>query len=305
MKIINFLIFAGLLFSSARCAIAALSIVTIMDTDKKETFGECLQNFKKYFTDKGISVTFTDFLLEKEDPKALIAKIGSEKRTLIAVFGKKSLSFATTDLPQNTPVVFGMVYSYDNAIRSNATGVTMNISYEKRLSIIKEMIPSTIRLGILYTNSGKPDLQGLPEACKQNNLQLVEKIITSENEFPAAIHDISQKIDCFLIVLDSTLYFSQTIKLLLLESMKSNIPVVGFNQFFTQSGCILSMECDYADLGLQIGKIAEKILGGQTPESIAVQPPNKIYTSINTLIANRIGKTIPAEAAKKASKVFP
>ena len=66
-----------------------------------------------------------------------------------------------------------------------------------------------------------------------------------------------------MVILDSKVYFSQTIRLLLLESMKNKVPVVGLSSFFTKAGAVISFDSDFKDMGAQAAEISAKVLSGK------------------------------------------
>ena len=52
-----------------------------------------------------------------------------------------------------------------------------------------------------------------------------------------------------------------------------NIPVVGFNEWFTENGAILSFSLDYQAIGRQTEELAQKILReGNLPEPLIQEP---------------------------------
>jgi len=58
------------------------------------------------------------------------------------------------------------------------------------------------------------------------------------------------------------------------------------------------------EMGRQAAGFVDKILKGQKPENLSVEPSKKFDLIINFRTANAIGLTIPPEMLKKADKVI-
>ena len=106
--------------------------------------------------------------------------------------------------------------------------------------------------------------------------------MNSEAEFADALNSVLPGSDCFLAILDPKLYFSQTIRLLLLESMKNKVPVVGLSSFFTKAGAVISFDSDFKDMGAQAAEISAKVLSGKKVADIRPVYPRKYKYSFRT-----------------------
>ena len=82
------------------------------------------------------------------------------------------------------------------------------------------------------------------------------------------------------------------------------MPIIGLNKYYTQIGALMSVECDYEELGRQAGRMVERILAGEPPSAIGIESPKKFSVSLNLITAQKCGKKIPQEFISKAKKVF-
>jgi ABC-type uncharacterized transport system substrate-binding protein len=103
---------------------------------------------------------------------------------------------------------------------------------------------------------------------------------------------------------DSKIYFVQSIKYLLLEGVRRKFPIVGLSSFFTKAGTVMSMECDYKDIGKQTAEVAELVLKGSDPSTTKISVPRKVVYSLNLQVAERIGRHFPQKLIDGASEVF-
>lgn len=82
------------------------------------------------------------------------------------------------------------------------------------------------------------------------------------------------------------------------------MPVIGLSSTYTKAGAFVSFEGNYHDIGSQVGEIALRVLGGEKPENIAPARPRTVQFSLNLLVAERMGITIPSDIIKESSEVF-
>jgi putative tryptophan/tyrosine transport system substrate-binding protein len=284
--------------------LAAAANISIIADAKNEVFNETISGFNKYFSEKGVKADFPVFILDKRAPAVLSRRIKEMKNGLIFAVGKKSLDFAVREFSADTPVVYAMVSDYKQNNAQKVTGINLWISNEKKVVTLKEIFPDANKIGVIYSASFRKMAKGINRSIEKNGMKYYEVVIESDKDFVAAVKQILPKIDYFLMVADNSVYYNVTIELLLLESIKYNVPVIGLNRSFTQSGAIMSMECDYFDMGLQGGQIAGRIINGESPNSIPIQVPRKVGISLNLAVAEKIGKKISQEIIIKASKIF-
>jgi len=280
---------------------ASISVVSDFDNDSAK---EIVTRLQSYLSGKNIKTTLTQYLLEKEDRPALTQKINSAKNDIIFVIGRKSLEYAARDFSSNTPVVFTVVADYKVEDSQKVAGITLGVPDEKKISLIKEILPDTSRVGVIYSNSFRVKAEGLQQAVEKHGLKYVENVINSEQDFVSALTNMLPNIDCFIMFPDDKIYFSTTMKLLFFESLKRNVPVIGLNKYYTQMGAVCSVECDTEELGKQAGRMVERILAGESPNAIGIESPKRFSTSINLITAQKCGRKIPQEAVNDAQKVF-
>jgi len=223
---------------------------------------------------------------------------------VIFAIGRYSLTLAAKEFSSKTPVVYTLVVDYEPNISQKVAGVAFYIPNDNKIGIIKETLPDTAKIGFIYSTNYTPMAVGLKQSIEKHGMKYIENVIDSDKGFSIALNNVLPNIDCFLIVPDDKIYYSSTIKLLLFEGIKNNVPIIGLNKSFTQMGATLSIECDYEDLGGQVGRIFERIHKGESPNTIGIEFPRKFSTSLNLLSAQKCGKNVSREAVNKANKIF-
>jgi putative ABC transport system substrate-binding protein len=282
---------------------SAANISVVSDFDNESSV-EIVAGLQSYLAAKNIQTSLIQYLIEKEDPAALTQKINSRKNDIIFVIGRRSLDYAAKNFSAGTPVVFTVVADYKVDGGKEIAGITLQVPNDKKAVAIKEVLPNASRVGVIYSNSFQSKTEGLQQAIEKNGMKYVENTIDSEQDFSHAVENMFPNIDCFVVLPDDKIYFSTTVKLLLLQSAKMNIPIVGLSKYFTQMGALMSVECDYTELGKQSGRIVERILAGESAGSIGVEAPRKFRISLNLKTAQKYGKKIPQEVIDKAKPVY-
>jgi putative ABC transport system substrate-binding protein len=180
----------------------------------------------------------------------------------------------------------------------------MDIPVEMKISGIKKAFPNIKRLGMLYSPNSMAAYRDIAAECAKHGLALDAKEVNSEDEFSPALSAVLSDSDCFLVTLDTKVFFSQTIRLLFLESLKRKVPVIGLSSFFTKAGAAMSFDSDYKDVGRQSGEMASKVLAGEKISAIKPSHPRKYVYSLNLATAEKIGIVFPQNVVREAVEVF-
>ena len=111
------------------------------------------------------------------------------------------------------------------------------------------------------------------------------------------------KVDCLNNLTDNTLV--QGLATVLDKANAANIPVFGSEVEQVKNGCLASMGLEYVDLGVQTGKMAAKVLKGESKASeMNFELISQCGLYINTTVADQLGITIDEDYAKTAVETF-
>ena len=292
-----------LVFPTAWCYATKRVVVTVVFPSDVEAYQQAWNGFKEFFDEKGVSLWASEYDLKQDEPAEVYSRINKERPDIVLTLGTKASKLAKEKI-KDIPVVFCMVFDPQKITALNITGVSMEIPAKIKLQGIKRILPHTKKIGLIYSPGSTPAYEEISLLCSSIGFEIVRRKIDSEEEFPDALKDISHKIDCFLMIPDSKIYFLKSVEYLLLESLRKGFPVVGLSSHYTKAGALFSFDCDYNDLGRQAAKITLKILNGEKPANIKPSNPKKINLSLNRSAAERLGIKIPSQITKEASEVF-
>ena len=193
-------------------------------------------------------------------------------RALVAV-GPRALDFL---LPRakTVPLLFGMVMNPAalDAARDDLCGVSLNLPIAGQLTAIRKQLPAVQRLGVLYdpANNQSWFARATDLAATLPEFQLVPLPVTSRAERLNIVADFSA-VDALLFIPDKTIISQAVIRYVIEQAFLRRLPVVGYNQFFLDSGAALGFVIDYRQVGRQVAGRLSGLLSGQTCGGI--RPP--------------------------------
>jgi putative ABC transport system substrate-binding protein len=137
-----------------------------------------------------------------------------------------------------------------------------------------------------------------------SGFEILTKQVNSIDAVYRAVRDFRPQIDCLMIIPDQTVYSLQSVQDILLFCLRENLPVAGLSSKFVKAGALFSLSCDYKELGKKSGELAVRIFNGAKPSDIPYENPEKHELSLNLIVAERIGVTIPKELIEEADNVY-
>lgn len=273
------------------------SVAAVMASDAPP-FQQALDGFSETVKKGGVSLKLSKYALKDAASEDVLSKIKSERPDIVLAMGSKALETARREI-KNVPVLVLMVMDPRAITGENVFGVSLDIRPELKVEEARRIFGRSKRIGTVYSAKTAPDYARAFPA----ELKVVKRTVGSEAELMDAFRRISGEIDFFLMLPDPAIYSANSIKQLMMESMRSRIPVIGLSSSYVSAGAVLSLDCDYADLGRQAGEMALEIFGGGEPGD-RVQAPRKIRFSLNAVTAKLCGLEIPKAAAAEAAEVF-
>ena len=245
----------------------------------------------------------------------LAAELVGLKVDIIVTSGPIQTPFvkkATSSIPivmafDNDPVGNGFV---DSLARpgGNTTGLSTyapEIS-QKRLGLLKEIIPRLSRVAVLGNSSEPGDAQMLREARKaatQLKVMLQYLDILSPRDIETAFQNAhKERAEAVLKLTNpiATQHRAQVIK----HAEEYRLPAIYDRAEFVEDGGLMSYGVSSTDLFRRAATYVDKILKGFKPAELPVEQPTKFELVINLKAAKQIGMTIPQSVLFRAAKVI-
>jgi len=205
------------------------------------------------------------------------------------------------------PVASGLVASLARP-GENITGLTVLVPElsGKRLELLKEAIPSVIRVAALW-NPANPAQElvwkEIQAAAQELRLQLQSLEVRSANDFDIAFEAVLRERTQALIPSPEPLINTQ-LKRIVEFAAKNRLPAMYGGPEVVDAGGLMSYAPNYTDHYRRTATYVDKILKGTKPADLPVEQPTKFEFVINLKTAKQIGLTIPPNVLARADRVI-
>ena len=227
----------------------------------------------------------------------------------IATPSAQALASAARNIPLvfsavTDPVGAKLVKSMDKANGGNTTGVSDLSPINSHMELIKQIVPTAKKLGVIY-NPGEANSVTLVELVNkhapENGMEVVEAGAPKSSDVLAAARSLVGKVDVIYVPTDNTVVsaFEAVIKV----ATQSKIPVISADTDSVKRGAIAAQGFNYYDLGRQTGMMVADILNGKKAGDIQPQGVSKTELYVNPEAAKSMGVTLSEELIKSAKEV--
>ena len=205
------------------------------------------------------------------------------------------------------PVALGLVKSLKRP-GGNVTGVaafSLQMT-ERRLQILKEMVPKARRVTIFYDANNRysqENFLSVKKAAVKLKLEVEERAIKSADELRKSITNLQQGEGDTLFHIPDDLIESQA-DFIIEAAREKRWPTMFSDESLVTKGGLASYEPSYYQMGRVGARLADKILKGAKPQELPVEKAGKFDLLINLRTANGIGLSIPGDLLKRADRVI-
>jgi ABC-type uncharacterized transport system substrate-binding protein len=219
---------------------------------------------------------------------------------------------ATTTIPivfsvADDPVRLGLVASLARP-GGNLTGANVfNTELgTKRLGLLRELVPSAVRVAVLVDPSSpgaETVLRDTEAAAHAMGLQIQIHNASTSAEINAAFTSFARELPDALVFGGGSIISSRRVQLVQLTAYH-RLPAVFTNREFPEIGGLMSYGSDPDDAWRQMGAYAGRILKGAKPSDLPVVQAAKFELVINTETARMLGLTVPPLLLTIANEVI-
>ncbi|TKW80198.1 MAG: hypothetical protein DI543_01250, partial [Bradyrhizobium icense] len=223
----------------------------------------------------------------------------------------KAFLAATTTIPivgiTSDPITTGLIASLARP-GGNLTGVTVEAGQDiiaKRLQLLKEAIPSAVKVSYLLSNSRPEYVASYRDAERRLAIALTERFLPQVNEeqlHRSFAEMAEQRIDAML--LDGSGSFLAFRDLLIELAARTRIPVVYPFRDFVEEGGLIAFAPDLGELAERMASDVHQIFEGADPANIPFYQPSKYQLLVNLTAAKAIGIELPPALVARADEVI-
>ena len=215
---------------------------------------------------------------------------------------------------RRTPLVFTMVSSpfIVNAGKTDAdhlpylTGSYLDQPVKEVLEALRQFSPPVRRIGTLYSPAelnAEFNKQQLERAAKAAGLEFEAVAVTNTSEvIEAALSLANRRIDVLTQIADNVV--ASSFPALMEAARRVRLPVTAYSPAFADMGPVLILARDYRDNGVESGRMAARVLRGESPGKIPfVSVPTLTYI-VNLKAAQALNVTLSPQLVAKAARVI-
>jgi putative ABC transport system substrate-binding protein len=187
----------------------------------------------------------------------------------------------------------------------NTTGVNI-LSPElsaKRLSLLKEMLPSLSRVAVLWDPVNATQLKSTQKAAVPLGVKIQVLEVRGREDvlkgFQAATKAQAEALNVFASPLLSSL--QKSIRDL---AARYRLPAIYQWREHAEEGGLMSYGPSLAEMWRQTALVTGKILNGAKPTDLPIEQPTKFELAINLKTAKTLGLTIPPSLLQRADQVI-
>jgi putative ABC transport system substrate-binding protein len=235
-----------------------------------------------------------------DHPNVIVAIATPSAQAVVAATREIPVVFsAVTD-----PVAAKLVKSW-SATGGNVTGVSDMSPLDKHLSLIKQLVPTAKRIGVVYSPGEANSvvlIEALKKAAAAEGMTVVEGAAPRTVDVPGAAQSLVGKIDVFYAPTDNnvTSAFEGLVKV----ADQAQIPIVAADTDMVRRGAVAALSLNYYDLGRQTGKLVVRILRGESPGKMPSELSKTLELEVNKAAARKQGVVLPGELISTAKKVI-
>ena len=228
--------------------------------------------------------TFHVVALREGDP-AFSRILSARDTQLVIAVGRRALA-AVQPLRGSLPVISTMALRGQDGEASGQ--VDLDVSIPLQCAALRALWPQHPRVGIIRNPArARYSAEVLESRIRKEGFLPVIVDCDSPAGLLKALAALKGKVDFLLSFPDPDLYNPATIKPLVLASLESRIPIVGFSPAFVRAGAAAGIYPDYREVGRQTAEMALRLLRGD--DKSTDEGPRKIQLAVNQRIVRLLG----------------
>ena len=217
----------------------------------------------------------------------MIAQEFKNTSDIVVAISTPSAQAAVNNI-KDKPIFFAAITNPESAgvLAENVTGVSDRSPVKKQVELIKEILPETKKIGIVYNTSEQNSFYLTDEFKKEaekNGYEVVIKGITNVNEIASALDTILPEIDVLYTTIDNTI--ASTYPLIIDKSKKANKPVIGATKNYVDQGALASEGISDYKVGYQTGEMIVRYLKGEDIKNMKFEVVRESERYINREVA--------------------
>jgi putative ABC transport system substrate-binding protein len=286
---------------------AANEKIAILVSSDEEAFREAVAGFSEALGKQGVRASYEllDLGGDASRAGAALRKIREGGFRLVFAIGSLATESVLRD-DSPVPVISGLVLRPETLKKGkNVTGVSLEIAPDAQLSWIQKLLPDVRNIGVVYNPAENgARVAAAAKAAEKMGLNLETQEVRSAADVLPALERVAKRAQVLWGIPDTVTMTPVMARQILMFSVQSSIPVIGPSVQWVKAGALLSLDCDYKEVGSQCGTMAIRVLSGETPASIPPISPRSLRYSLNMTTARQFKIDFPDHFVQGAKQKF-
>lgn len=272
-----------------------------------------LETLKKngYEEGKNLTLDYQNAQGDQSILQSITQKFSSAKLDLvlaIATPSAQAMASASKDIPilitaVTDPVEAKLVNSLDKPGK-NVTGTTDMNPIKEQFELMKTLIPTVKKVGVIY-NAGEVNSQVQVAIAKKVaadlGLEVVEATVNTSADVLQASQSLIGKVNAIYVPTDNMVVSAA--QSVVQVSQKNKIPIISGESSVVDKGALATIGVNYKKLGEQTGEMALRVVNGEKPQDMPIEAQKEFDTVLNQSAIDLFGITVPEDILKKANIV--
>lgn len=169
---------------------------------------------------------------------------------------------------------------------ANFSAIYLDQPMERQLALLTAALPDATEIGVLYATP-PPELSTLKKLLAATHLSLHEQAVDHDHVLAGALSQLLQRSEVLFILPDAAIYNSDTIRNILLETYRKQVPMIGISQNYVRAGALCAVYTTPQQFAQQVMQAIEQFeISGKFPGS---QYPSEFEVAVNTQVARSLG----------------
>jgi ABC-type uncharacterized transport system substrate-binding protein len=229
---------------------------------------------------------------------------GTTQATLAAQEATRTTPIVAAALGRGDPVELGLAASLGRP-GGNVTGVVLltHVLPGKRLQLVKEAVPTTSRVALLWDDPRLFSPQDYDTAARELRLRLDALEVSHPEAFETAFQ-AARAAHADAIIVSQGSFFAVYAQRIADLALKYRLPTMSGETGFAELGGFMNYGPDIAEAWRYAATYVDKILKGAKPGDLPMEQAVKFELVINLRTAKALGLTVPPTLLALADEVI-
>lgn len=236
------------------------SRVAVLVSKHIKPYMEAADGLERYLQDQNVSSQI--ILIQEKDrlqQDSLVQQLIKGDYQAAVAIGPQATSFLWTIPELSIPTLFSMVLRPEKAVgnsQKRLCGVSLSIPVDIQLQSIEHSLPGHTRIGLLFHPDHNHSIYYQAQlAANDMGLHVVPLKILDQGDVSQVLAEYLDHVDVLWIIPDRALNSKTVVEYIIKQALYAQVPVIGYNRFFHESGAAVSFIFDYHQIGLQTGRL--------------------------------------------------